>query len=221
MALPAIIAGAAVICGLTSMYSKNREISAQKDSLKAQAALARRNGMNARSGFYAQGNRFALSAELETGRMARSHAQRIGSMRASIGGSGAVADSGTTWDVIIAQDTENQAEMNAFRNKIESRSQDFFDQGEAQYMSYMNQANSLEDNAMQLERSRIESVFLSGLGGAANFASMGASLGSSMGYGMKSPSSTYQPTANEMRIQNTLSTPNRGVGTRDRFMNFR
>ena len=71
--------------------------------------------MNARTGFYAQGNRFALSAELETGRMARSHAQRIGSMKASIGGSGAVADSGTTWDVIIAQDTENQAEMNAFR----------------------------------------------------------------------------------------------------------
>ena len=30
MALPAIIAGAAVIGGLTSMYSKNREISAQK-----------------------------------------------------------------------------------------------------------------------------------------------------------------------------------------------
>ena len=62
MALPAIIAGAAAVGGLLSMYGKNREISAQKDALKAQAALARRNGMNARSGFYAQGNRFALSA---------------------------------------------------------------------------------------------------------------------------------------------------------------
>jgi len=195
MALPAIIAGAAVIGGLTSMYSKNREISAQKDALKRQAELARRNGMNARTGFYAQGNRFALSAELETGRMARSHAQRIGSMRASIGGSGAVADSGTTWDVIIAQDTENQAEMNAFRNQVESRTQDFFDQGQAQYLSYMNQANSYEDSAFQLERSRNESVFLAGLGGAANFAGMGASLGSSMGYGMGGSTTTSSGSA--------------------------
>ena len=179
-----ITAIAATAGGLFSMYGKNREISAQRAALKREAELARRNGINARTGFYAQGNRFALSAELETGRMARSHAQRIGSMRASIGGSGAVADSGTTWDVIIAQDTENQAEMNAFRNQVESRTQDFFDQGEAQYMSYMNQANSYNSSAMQLERSRNESVFLAGLGGAANFAGMGASLGSSMGFGM-------------------------------------
>ena len=171
MALPAIIAGAAVIGGLTSMYSKNREISAQKDALKRQAELARRNGMNARTGFYAQGNRFALSAELETGRMARSHAQRIGSMRASIGGSGAVADSGTTWDVIIAQDTENQAEMNAFRNQVESRTQDFFDQGQAQYLSYMNQSNAFLENSNQLERSRYDQLFMSELQGAASFRS--------------------------------------------------
>lgn len=212
MALPAIIAGAAVIGGLTSMYSKNREISAQKDALKAQAALARRNGMNARTGFYAQGNRFALSAELETGRMARSHAQRIGSMRASIGGSGAVADSGTTWDVIIAQDTENQAEMNAFRNQVESRTQDFFDQGEAQYLSYMNQANSYENSAFQLERSRNESVFLSGLGGAANFASMGASLGSSMGYGMGGSSAAAAASSPYVNNQYAGYSNFRGVG---------
>ena len=182
MALPAIIAGAAAVGGLLSMYGKNREISAQKDALKAQAALARRNGISARTGFYAQGNRFALSAELETGRMARSHAQRIGSMRASIGGSGAVADSGTTWDVIIAQDTENQAEMNAFRNQVESRTQDFFDQGQAQYLSYMNQSNALLENSNQLERSRYDQLFMSGLQGAASFGSMGASGGSALGY---------------------------------------
>jgi len=182
MALPAIIAGAAVIGGALSMYGKNREISARRDSLKRQAELARRNGINARTGFYAQGNRFALSAELETGRMARSHAQRIGSMRSSIGGSGAVADSGTTWDVIIAQDTENQAEMNAFRNQVESRTQDFFDQGQAQYLSYMNQSKALLDSSIQLERSRNEQLFLSGLQGAASFGSMGASGGSALGY---------------------------------------
>jgi len=182
MALPAIVAGAAIIGGALSMYGKNREISAQRDSLKRQAELARRNGMNARTGFYAQGNRFALSAELETGRMARSHAQRIGSMRASIGGSGAVADSGTTWDVIIAQDTENQAEMNAFRNQVESRTQDFFDQGQAQYLSYMNQSNALLENSNQLERSRYDQLFMSGLQGAASFGSMGASGGKALGY---------------------------------------
>ena len=167
---------------LLSMYGKNREISAQRAALKRQAELARRNGMNARTGFYAQGNRFALSAELETGRMARSHAQRIGSMRASIGGSGAVADSGTTWDVIIAQDTENQAEMNAFRNQVESRIQDFFDQGQAQYLSYINQSNALLENSNQLERSRYDQLFMSGLQGAASFGSMGASGGSALGF---------------------------------------
>ena len=175
MALPAIIAGAAVIGGALSMYGKNREISAQKAALKRQAELARRNAINARTGFYAQGNRFALSAELETGRMARSHAQRIGSMRASIGGSGAVADSGTTWDVIIAQDTENQAEMNAFRNQVESRTQ-------AQYLSYMNQSNALLESSNQLERSRYDQLFMSGLQGAASFGSMGASGGSALGF---------------------------------------
>ena len=103
-------------------------------------------------------------------------------MKASIGGSGAVADSGTTWDVIIAQDTENQAEMNAFRNQVESRTQDFFDQGQAQYLSYMNQSNAFLESSNQLERSRNEQLFLSGLQGAASFASMGASGGSALGY---------------------------------------
>ena len=32
--------------------------------------------------------------------------------------------------------------MNAFRNQAESRTQDFIDQGDAQYTSFMNQANS-------------------------------------------------------------------------------
>lgn len=189
-----ITAIAATAGGLFSMYGKNREISAQRAALKRQAELARRNGMNARTGFYAQGNRFALSAELETGRMARSHAQRIGSMRSSIGGSGAVADSGTTWDVIIAQDTENQAEMNAFRNQVESRTQDFFDQGQAQYLSYMNQSNALLESSNQLERSRYDQLFMSGLQGAAQFGSMAASFGS---FGSGSTTTSSSPYVND------------------------
>ncbi len=176
MALPAIIVGAAVVGGLMSMYGKRREIDAQRDQLKAQARAARKNARLARSSLFGQGNKFGMMAELETGRLARSHAQRIGSMRASIGGSGVVADSGTTWDVVVAQDAENQREMNAFRTQMDSRIQDYFDQGEAQYRSYMNQASAYESNAHQLERGRHESILLAGFSGGASGASTGASL---------------------------------------------
>ena len=174
--VPAIIAGAAIAGGIFSMYGKNREISAQKDKFNGMARTAKKNARLARSSLFAQGNKFGMMAELETGRLARSHAQRIGSMRASIGGSGAVADSGTTWDVVVAQDAENQREMNAFRTQMDSRIQDYFDQGEAQYRSYMDQAMAFESNAFQLERGRNESILLAGLSGSAGSASTGASL---------------------------------------------
>ena len=173
---PLIIAGIAAVGALSSLASKNQQINAEKDRLNAMARQARKNATLAKSGFYGQGNRFGLNAELETGRLARSHAQRIGSMRASIGGSGAVADSGTTWDVIVAQDAENQSEMNAFRTQVDSRIQDFFDQGELQYKSYIDQAKAYESGAFQLERGRNESMIYAAMSGGSSGASTGAGL---------------------------------------------
>lgn len=176
MGLPLIIAGAMAVGALSSLASKNQQINAEKDRLNAMARQARKNATLAKSGFYGQGNRFGLNAELETGRLARSHAQRIGSMRASIGGSGAVADSGTTWDVIVAQDAENQSEMNAFRTQVDSRIQDFFDQGDLQFNSYMDQATAYENGAFQLERGRHESMLYAAMSGGSSGAMTGASL---------------------------------------------
>jgi len=176
MGLPLIIAGAMAVGAAAGFLSKNKQISAEKDRLNAMARQARKNATLAKSGFYGQGNRFGLNAELETGRLARSHAQRIGSMRASIGGSGAVADSGTTWDVIVAQDAENQSEMNAFRTQVDSRIQDFFDQGELQYKSYIDQAKAYENGAFQLERGRNESMLYAAMSGGSSGASTGAGL---------------------------------------------
>ena len=186
MPLPLVVYGAMAVGAAAGILSKNKQISAEKDRLNAMARQARKNATLAKSGFYGQGNRFGLNAELETGRLARSHAQRIGSMRASIGGSGAVADSGTTWDVIVAQDAENQSEMNAFRTQVDSRIQDFFDQGELQYKSYIDQAKAYENGAFQLERGRNESMLYAAMSGGSSGASTGAGLYSA-GVGSGSP----------------------------------
>ena len=176
MSLPLIIAGATALGAVSGLMSKNKEISAEKDRLWAMARQAKKNATLAKSGFYGQGNRFGLNAELETGRLARSHAKRIGDMQGSIGGSGVMADSGTTWDVIVAQDAENQSEMNAFRTQVDSRIQDFFDQGELQYKSYMDQAIAYENGAHQLERGRHESMLYAAMSGGSSGAMTGASL---------------------------------------------
>jgi len=176
MGIPLIVAGAMAVGALSSLASKNQQINAEKDRLNAMARQAKKNAWLAKSGFYGQGNRFGLNAELETGRLARSHAKRIGDIRGSIGGSGVVADSGTTWDVVVAQDAENQSEMNAFRTQVDSRIQDFFDQGDLQYNSYMDQATAYESGAHQLERGRHESMLYAAMSGGSSGASTGAGL---------------------------------------------
>ena len=155
---------------------KNMEINSQIRELDSAEAMSRRNARNARMGFYAQSNGFRMMSDLEQTRLARSHAQKIGSMEAKIGGSGAMAGEGTTWDVIVAQDAENQAEMNNFMTQADSKVQDFIDQGDAQYTSYMNQADQYATRKKYVERSRGTQLLFASLGGLQQDAQLGASL---------------------------------------------
>ena len=105
-----LIAGGS-IGGILGGFGAKMKADSQVRELNAAEAMARRNARNARMGFYAQSNGFRMMSDLEQTRLARSHAQKIGNMESKIGGSGAMAGEGTTWDVVVAQDAENQAEM--------------------------------------------------------------------------------------------------------------
>ena len=162
--------------GLIKGFGKSMEVDSQIRELDSAEAMARRNARSARMGFYAQSNGFRMMSDLEQTRLARSHAQRIGNMEAKIGGSGAMAGEGTTWDVIVAQDAENQAEMNTFMTQADRKVQDFIDQGDAQYTSFMNQADQFATRKKYVQRSKSTQVLFATVGGAAQGAQTGASL---------------------------------------------
>ena len=162
--------------GIFKGFGKSMQIDSQIRELDAAEAMARRNARNARMGSYAQSNGFRMMSDLEQTRLARSHAQKIGNMESKIGGSGAMAGEGTTWDVVVAQDAENQAEMNSFMTQADRKVQDFIDQGDAQYTSFMNQADQFATRKKYVQRSRGTQILFASVGGAAQGAQTGASL---------------------------------------------
>ena len=169
--------GGALLGGLSTKLKVDSEIR----ELESAEAMARRNARSARMGFYAQSNGFRMMSDLEQTRLARSHAQRIGNMEAKIGGSGAVAGEGTTWDVIVAQDAENQREMNTFMTQADSKVQDFIDQGDAQYTSFMNQADQFANRKNYARRAGSSRIFFGAIQGGAQGASSMASIASATG----------------------------------------
>ncbi len=173
--------GAAIAGGILRGFGTNMKIDSQLRELDANEKRLRSNARNARSAFYAQSNGLRMMTDLEQTRLARSHAQRIGQLKGSIGGSGAVADSGTTWDVIVAQDAENQREMNAFKTQSDFKIQDFIDQGDAQYASFMGQADQVGTTRAYLKQSQGLQVFMSMISGGAQGASQGATIASAIG----------------------------------------
>ena len=179
MAIAAIAGGTAG--GLLGGFGAKMKSDSQIRELDAAEAMARRNARNARMGFYAQSNGFRMMSDLEQTRLARSHAQRIGNMEAKIGGSGAVAGEGTTWDVIVAQDAENQREMNTFMTQADSKVQDFIDQGDAQYTSFMNQADQFANRKNYARRAGSSRIFFGAIQGGAQGASSMASIASATG----------------------------------------
>ena len=167
--------------GLIKGFGKSMEVDSQIRELDSAEAMARRNARSARMGFYAQSNGFRMMSDLEQTRLARSHAQRIGNMESKIGGSGAVAGEGTTWDVIVAQDAENQREMNTFMTQADSKVQDFIDQGDAQYTSFMNQADQFANSKNYALRAGSTRIFFGAIQGGASGAVQGASIGGAIG----------------------------------------
>ena len=169
--------------GILKGLGKSMQVDSQIRELDAAEAMARRNARSARMGFYAQSNGLRMMSDLEQTRLARSHAQRIGNMESKIGGSGAVAGEGTTWDVVVAQDAENQAEMNTFMTQVDSKVQDFIDQGDAQYTSFMNQADQFATRKKYVQRSRSTQILFASIQGGAQGAQTGASLYSAGAFG--------------------------------------
>ncbi len=176
MGLPLIIAGAAAVGAVSGMLGKGQQIDSNIRGLNQSADIAERNGKRAKAGFYGQANRFRMMSDLEQTRLARNHAQKIGQMKSGIGGSGAMADTGTTWDIVAAQDAENQREMNSYKTQSDFKVQGFLDQGDAQYDNYMNQAKALRSNARYMQSNKWKSMLFAGLSGGASGASTGASL---------------------------------------------
>ena len=169
-------AGGAIGGGLLGYFGAKMKSDSQIRELDAAEAMARRNARNARMGFYAQSNGFRMMSDLEQTRLARSHAQKIGNMEAKIGGSGAMAGEGTTWDVIVGQDTENQAEMNTFMTQVDRKVQDFIDQGDAQYTSFMNQADQYATRKKYAKRNASAQILFGTIQGGAQGASSMASM---------------------------------------------
>ena len=179
MAIAAIAGGTAG--GLLGGFGAKMKSDSQIRELDAAEAMARRNARNARMGFYAQSNGFRMMSDLEQTRLARSHAQKIGNMESKIGGSGAMAGEGTTWDVVVAQDAENQAEMNNFMTQADSKVQDFIDQGDAQYTSFMNQADQYATRSKYAKRNASAQILFGTIQGGASGAAQGASIGGAIG----------------------------------------
>lgn len=171
-----LIAGGS-IGGILGGFGAKMKADSQVRELNAAEAMARRNARNARMGFYAQSNGFRMMSDLEQTRLARSHAQKIGNMESKIGGSGAMAGEGTTWDVIVAQDAENKAEMNNFMTQVDSKVQDFIDQGDAQYTSFMNQADQYATRSRYAKRNASAQILFGMFQGGASGAAQGASIG--------------------------------------------
>ena len=151
-----VLAGAAM-----SYYQKRQQTDNQIAALMEQKKIAEQNGRQAKTESLVRASQTQMFGDLEETRMRRMNQFQTGKMAAQMGGSGAVAGSGTTWNVVLSQKANNETSVNNHKYSVDTQIGNMKYEGQKAYDSWMSKANGFDQQQQFLRDNYNQSMLTS------------------------------------------------------------
>ena len=194
-----LILGGVLLGAAMSYYQKRQQTDNQIAALMEQKKIAEQNGRQVKTDSLVRASQAQMFGDLEETRMRRMNQFQTGKMAAQMGGSGAVAGSGTTWNVVLSQKANNETSVNNHKYSVDTQIGNMKYEGQKAYDSWMSKANGFDQQQQFLRdnynQSMLTSLVTGGISGFSMASKADTALTKAGGWGGIQKKLGFGPTA--------------------------
>ena len=194
-----LILGGVLLGAAMSYYQKRQQTDNQIAALTEQKKIAEQNGRQAKTESLVRASQTQMFGDLEETRMRRMNQFQTGKMAAQMGGSGAVAGSGTTWNVVLSQKANNETSVNNHKYSVDTQIGNMKYEGQKAHDSWMSKANGFDQQQQFLrdnyDQSMLTSLVSGGISGYSMSSKADTALTKAGGWGGIQKKLGFGPTA--------------------------